>query len=166
MNRLFLAIPVHLYDYPKIRHDFDPFLEGRWREEETLHITIAFLGKRFDAAEVIEKLDAFAWSFDPSPLRGWDYFTKSRVFVATTHNPSLQTLYDRLSPLLELESTLLKPHVTLMRVKGFKDSEAFFRRLKEPSLDALGYLKPQMILYRSILHPHGAEYQPLQEWHL
>jgi len=166
MNRLFLAIPVHLYDYPKIRHDFDPFLEGRWREEATLHVTIAFLGKRFNAADVIEKVDAFPWAFELSKLEGWDYFTQSRVFVATTYNPSLQTLYDRLSPLLELESTLLNPHVTLMRVKGFKDTEAFFRTQKEPSPDALGYLKPKVILYRSILHPYGAEYQPLKEWHL
>ncbi|MGA9045201.1 2'-5' RNA ligase family protein [Sulfuricurvum sp.] len=166
MHRLFLAIPVHLYDYPKIRDDFDPFLEGRWREEETLHVTIAFLGKRFDAGKVIETVDAFPWSFDPSLLGRWDYFTQSRVFVATTHNPSLQTLYERLSPLLELENALLNPHVTLMRVKRFNNAEEFFRRMNEPSLDALGYLKPKVILYRSILHPYGAEYQPLKEWQL
>ncbi|MBN2870219.1 MAG: hypothetical protein JXK04_04610 [Campylobacterales bacterium] len=164
-KRLFLAVPVRLYDYPSIRRGFGPFLEGRWREEETLHVTIAFLGKRMDAETVMAKLERFEWSFESSELDGWDYFARSRVFVATTDNPSLQSLYERLAPLLELENAVLRPHVTLMRVKRFDDEE-FYRRLDTPPAQPLGILRPAVILYRSVLHPEGARYHPLHEWPL
>lgn len=165
-NRLFLAVPVRLYDYPRIRHEFDPLLQGRWRDEETLHITVAFLGKRFAAEEVIASLEGFDCSFEPSELAELDYFARSRVFVATTQNPTLQALYDRLSPLLGLESALLKPHATLMRVKALNDAEAFYLRLNTPPPEPLGVLEPKVILYRSILYPEGARYHPLKEWPL
>lgn len=165
-NRLFLAVPVRLYDYPQIRHEFDPLLQGRWRDEETLHITVAFLGKRFAADALIAVLDSFEWAFEPSELEGWDYFSRSRVFVATTQNPTLQNLYDHLSPLLGLESALLKPHATLMRVKALNDAEAFYLRINTPPPEPLGVLEPKVILYRSILYPEGAQYHPLKEWPL
>jgi 2'-5' RNA ligase len=166
MNRLFLAVPVRLYDYPKIRHDFGPYINGRWREEETLHVTIAFLGKQFTTETLMAAVEAFDWSFEPSELEGWDYFRGSRVFVAMTQNPTLQLLYDRLSPVLGLENVILKPHVTLMRVKGFADAEAFFRSLETPPPQPLGILEPKVILYQSVLRPEGAQYHPLHEWPL
>lgn len=165
-NRLFLAVPVRLYDYPLIRREFGPFLEGRWRDEESLHVTIAFLGKRFRPEEVVSALETFEWSFEPSELRGLDYFTRSRVFVAMTENPSLQSMYERLSPLLGLESSILKPHVTLMRVKGFNDSDGFYRLLQKSPPQPLGILEPRVILYRSLLLPEGAQYHPIKEWPL
>lgn len=165
-SRLFIAIPVRLYDYRQIQRDFSPFLKGKWRDEETLHVTIAFLGARFNAEKTIATLDAFDWSFELTELTAWDYFAQSRVFVATTHNPTLQNLYDRLAPLLSLERALLAPHVTLMRVKGFKDAEEFSRRLKIPPPQPLGWLEPKVILYESIILPQGAHYRPLKEWPL
>jgi 2'-5' RNA ligase len=165
-SRLFIAIPVCLYDYHQIQHDFGPFLKGKWRNEATLHVTIAFLGTRFNAEKTIEALDTFDWSFELTELTGWDYFTQSRVFVATTQNPTLQNLYDRLAPLLNLESALLAPHVTLIRVKRFNDAEEFSRRLKTPPPHPLGWLEPKVILYESTLLPQGAHYRPLQEWRL
>ncbi len=162
--RLFLAIPVRLYDYSAIRRDFGPTLQGRWREEETLHVTLAFLGKRFVCEEIVDTLATMEWTFEPSDLEGWDYFSRSRVFVATTENPTLQRLYERLAPPLELQNAVLRPHVTLMRVKGFTDEEGFFRRLLQPPQRPLGRLEPRVVLYRSILRPEGAQYQSLKEW--
>lgn len=129
-----------------------------------MHVTIAFLGKRFGTDTVGKALEGFEWSFEPSELIGWDYFKRSRVFVATTSNPTLQLLYDRLAPLLELENNILRPHVTLMRVKGFSDPEAFFRRLWVPPKAPLGITEPRVILYNSVLHPEGARYHPVKEW--
>ena len=163
-NRLFLAVPVRLYDYPRIRRDFGPFLEGRWREEETLHVTIAFLGKRFDADAIIKVLEGFEWTFEPSELSGWDYFKRSRVFVATTENPTLQRFYERLARVLELDNVVLRPHVTLMRVKGFNDAEGFYRLLYHSPPKPLGRLEPKVVLYRSTLLPEGARYHPIKEW--
>lgn len=166
MNRLFLAVPVRLYDYPRIRRAFGPFLEGKWRDEESLHVTIAFLGKRFDADTVMKSVEGMEWAFEPSELTGWDYFARSRVFVATTENPSLQELYERLAPRLELDHVVLRPHVTLMRVKGFSDEDGFYRLLYQSPPKALGTLEPRVLLYRSVLLPDGAQYHPLKEWPL
>lgn len=163
-KRLFLAVPVRLYDYPSVRRAFGPFVQGRWREEETLHVTVAFLGKRFDAQEVIQILEGMEWTFEPSEMLGWDYFRRSRVFVATTDNPTLQLLYERIARRLELENVVLRPHATLMRVKGFSDEGGFYRLLHIPPAQPLGTLMPRVLLYESVLRPEGAQYLPLKEW--
>jgi len=164
MNRLFLAVPVRLYDYVKIRSDFSPLLEGRWRDEEHLHVTIAFLGERFNADELIEKLSHFQFTFTVSELTRFDYFANSRVFVATTHNPALQHLYNQLVPLLGLEPIVLHPHVTLIRVKNIVEPSAFFSRLEKSPAKAMGILEPKIALYQSHLYPTGSQYEILKEW--
>lgn len=164
MNRLFLAVPVRLNDFEKIRHDFSPLLEGRWRDEEHLHVTVAFLGERFNADELIEKLSPFQFTFAVSELTRFEYFANSRVFVATTHNPALQHLYEQLETLLGLEHIVLHPHVTLMRVKNIVDPSAFFNRLEGLSEKAIGILEPKIALYQSRLYPTGARYEILKEW--
>jgi 2'-5' RNA ligase len=163
MNRLFLAVPVRLYNYGQIKHDFSPLLEGRWRGEEHLHVTIAFLGKQFDSDKLIKKLSSFEWSFEISELSRFDYFSSSRVFVATTHNPTLQNLYDKLALLLRLEDTKLNPHVTMMRVKRIQDSSAFSSKLISAP-PPIGILESKIVLFQSHLYPSGAEYEVLKEW--
>ncbi|ADR33740.1 Phosphoesterase HXTX [Sulfuricurvum kujiense DSM 16994] len=164
MNRLFLAVPVRLYDYEKIRSDFSPLLEGRWRDEKHLHITIAFLGERFNADELIEKLSHFQFTFTVSELTRFDYFANSRVFVTTTYNPTLQHLYDQLASLLGLEHVVLNPHVTLMRVKNIVEPSAFFNCLEGSSQTPIGILEPKIALYQSHLYPTGAQYEILKKW--
>lgn len=164
MNRLFLAVPVRLYDYEKIRSDFSPLLEGRWRDEEHLHVTVAFLGERFHSDELIEKFAKFEFAFEVSELARFDYFANSRVFVATTHNPALQYLYDQLAPLLGMEHIVLHPHATLMRVKNIVEPSAFFNRLEESPAKPMGILEPKIALYQSHLYPTGAQYEILKEW--
>lgn len=164
MNRLFLAVPVRLYDYEKIRSYFSPLLEGRWRDEKHLHITIAFLGERFNADELIEKLSHFQFTFAVSELTRFDYFANSRVFVTTTYNPTLQHLYDQLASLLGLEHVVLNPHVTLMRVKNIVEPSAFFNCLEGSSQTPIGILEPKIALYQSHLYPTGAQYEILKKW--
>ncbi|MDD2369575.1 MAG: 2'-5' RNA ligase family protein [Sulfuricurvum sp.] len=162
-NRLFLAIPVRVYEYGQIQKDFSPFLEGRWRKKESLHITIAFLGHQFNPDEVIEKLSSFNWMFEISELSRFDYFSNSRVFVATTQNPTLQYLYDKLALVLGLETTKLNPHVTMMRVKHIQDATAFSAKLTSEHVP-IGVLESKITLFQSHLYPTGAEYEVLKEW--
>lgn len=165
-NRLFLAVPVRLYHYEQIKKDFSPLLKGRWREEEHLHATIAFLGNRFNPDHLIEKLSGFEYSFDISEISALDYFAESRVFVATFYNPTLQNLYEKLAPLLGLASRELRPHVTLMRVKSILDAPAFFKLSAAASAAPIGVLEPKVALYQSHLSPEGARYEILKEWSL
>ncbi|MCX6072895.1 MAG: hypothetical protein NTY39_01070 [Campylobacterales bacterium] len=163
MNRLFLAVPIRLHDYKEIQKDFHPLLEGRWRDEETLHVTIAFLGERFEPEVLLEKLSDFDFSFELSQLSRFDYFTKSHVFIATSVNPTLQLLYQRLQPLFDLENAFLTPHVTLMRVKKIAKNDLFFNRLKMPSPHPIGILEPCVRLYKSALLSEGARYESIAE---
>lgn len=160
--RLFLAVPVLLDDYAGIRDRFSGLLEGRWRDEAGLHATIAFFAGRFSPERVIDAVDSIDRTFEVSALEGWDYFPSARVFVATTRNPSLQMLYERLAPRLELPPAHLAPHVTLMRVKRFSDREAFERECagSPPS----GRLQCEIVLYASRLRPEGSLYIPLHRW--
>lgn len=163
-ERLFIAIPVHLENYADIIEAFSPLIQGRWRETTTLHVTLAFLGNRFRSEEIIRSLKHIDWSFEPSVLDRFDYFSGSRVFVALTSNPSLQKLRVSLETALGLEHQHLNPHVTLMRVKTITALESFQSRLSLSSPAPLGYLKPKIILYRSTLSSQGAYYESLFEW--
>lgn len=160
--RLFLAVPALLENYAGVCDRFSGILEGRWRDEAGLHATIAFLGDRFSPARVIDAVEGIDRSFEVSRLENWDYFSRARVFVATTHNPSLQGLYERLGPLLELPPARLSPHVTLMRVKRFSDPDAFAQTCARfpPSGGLLG----EIVLYESRLRSEGALYVPLHRW--
>lgn len=164
MTRLFLAVPVRLYNYEEIKQSYGSLLEGRWREEKSLHVTIAFFGSSIEPAVVRERLSAFDCSFTVSELTTFDYFIKSRVFVAVTQNPTLQSLYERLRVLLELEDEELTPHATLMRVKKITDNDLFFNRLKTPPSNAIGVLESKLVLYQSLLRNDGAIYEVLDEW--
>lgn len=165
MTRLFLAVPVRLYNYGQIQKDFANILEGKWRDEEHLHVTITFLGKNFEPDALIEQLSSFDWSFHVSELTTFDYFDKSRVLVALTQNSSLNRLYERLQPLLGLEDSTLFPHVTLIRVKKITDTDLFFKRLQTSQAKTIGILESKVALYQSTLHSDGARYEVLQEWH-
>ncbi|HEX5670954.1 MAG TPA: RNA 2',3'-cyclic phosphodiesterase [Sulfuricurvum sp.] len=164
MTRLFLAVPIRLYNYKKIKKMYGCLLEGKWKEEKSLHVTIAFLGSSLEPDVVCKSLSTFDCSFTVSELTTFDYFQKSRVFVAVTQNPTLQSLYQRLQKLLELEDTELTPHATLMRVKKITDNDLFFKKLETSQAEKIGILEPKVALYQSTLHSDGARYEVLGEW--
>ena len=53
--RLFIASPIILDDYASIQEDFKDIIEGKWVEEENLHLTWVFLGEMKDERAVVEK---------------------------------------------------------------------------------------------------------------
>jgi 2'-5' RNA ligase len=54
--RLFIASPVKFDDYASIKEDFKDIIEGKWVEEENLHLTWVFLGDVKNEKPVIDKL--------------------------------------------------------------------------------------------------------------
>lgn len=164
MKRLFIAIPVTLYDYPAVQSSFAPLIDGRWRDEATLHVTLAFLGERYEADTVIKRMEGIDRTFEISDIDSWGYFTASRIFFAATTNPSLQRLRDTLENNLGLSHEILVPHVTLMRVKQFKEQETFFRSIQIPPPSPLGSLQSKVVLYESIPSREGSHYHPVAKW--
>ena len=58
--RLFIASPVILSHYDVIKNDFEGIVEGKWVEEENLHLTWVFLGDVPNPQPVIEKLQGIS----------------------------------------------------------------------------------------------------------
>ncbi len=54
--KLFIASPIILNDYASIQEDFKDIIEGKWVEEQNLHLTWVFLGDIDDDKPVINKL--------------------------------------------------------------------------------------------------------------
>lgn len=57
MTRLFLAVPIRLYNYEEIKKSFGPLLEGRWRDEKSLHVTLIRVKKITDEDLFLKKLE-------------------------------------------------------------------------------------------------------------
>jgi 2'-5' RNA ligase len=164
--RLFLAIPAVMESYAALQKDFDPLVRGRWIPPERLHLTLLFLGERFDADWIIERLEREPLSLTPPRLRGMGYFKRNKILFVRTGNPSLQRLYETLCRLIEEPSRPLEPHVTLMRMKRVVEWEAFKTLVEEYGSQTLGHLEPRLILYQSELRPEGARYTVLKAWAL
>jgi 2'-5' RNA ligase len=162
--RLFLAIPALMDAYETLQEDLDPLLRGRWVPPDRLHLTLLFLGERFDAEWIIERLDRETLSLTPPQLRGLGCFKRNKILFARTGNASLQRLYDTLCRVIEQPSRPLEPHVTLMRMKRIMEWQTFRTRLQEYETQPLGHLEPKLILYQSRLLPEGAHYTVLKEW--
>ena len=164
MPRLFLAVPAVLDAYGAVRERFTPLAEGRWIPSGQLHLTLLFLGDRFEADDVIARVDAVTPSFTPSALQGLGYFKRNGILFARSVNPSLAELHRRLSAAFELPWRPLEPHVTLQRVKRLQRSREFAAALHEFDETPLGVLEPVLRLYDSTLHPEGARYRVVKEW--
>lgn len=166
MSRLFLAVPAVMEGYEKLQEQFAPLVRGRWTPPERLHLTLLFLGERFDAEWLIERIGRESIGLAPPPLRGLGYFRRNRILFARTGNASLQRLYDTLCRAIGQPTETLEPHVTLMRFKGVREWGAFKATLREYETQSLGRLEPKLILYRSQLRPEGPLYTVLKEWPL
>ncbi len=54
--RLFIASPVKLDHYASIKEDFKGIIEGKWVEEEKLHLTWVFLTGHPTLSDTKEKM--------------------------------------------------------------------------------------------------------------
>ncbi len=159
--RLFIASPVKLDDYQSIQKDFAGIIEGKWVEEENLHLTWVFLGEVDDPAPVREKLQEITPLESEVTIEGLGYFGRPpRVFFAKA--PSTQ-LYDKARAFKEAGFDLyrFKPHITLCRIKHIYDYRAYKEKIKSYKEKKLGFVLPKIHLYKSILTSQGVSYTQL-----
>ena len=162
--RLFVAIPVVMEGYSEIRERFGPFLEGRWTDTEQLHLTLAFLDRRFDAVTAMRCLDRIALRFEPVTLSRLGYFPRNRIFHALAVHPSLHALAADAASAFDLPRADIVPHVTLMRVKALHDADRFRALIENFATHPLGALLPECRLYESTLHRDGTRHTVLKSW--
>lgn len=147
--------------------------------EESLHITLAFLGQRPAAeveqiAAVVEETAASAVAVElldpePRPRRG-----RARVYALPARSATAEVvqadLQDRLvaAGLYEVEERSFWPHVTVARVRaegrGSRRPRAVARPPSSlpPELGKRRFCR-RLTLYRSELQPRGARYVPLAQ---
>jgi len=145
----------------------------------SLHITLAFLGRRSQeevapvaaameassaAAPIVELLDPVA-----RPVRG-----RPRLYALPGISPEAAEMQSRLCALLvekglyEAEERPFWPHVTIAKVRAAKRGGGRPMRVERPPIRRPpGLSQPfravRITLYRSVLQPQGAHYVPLAQ---
>ncbi len=156
--RLFIASPIKLDNYTSIQEDFKNIIEGKWVEEENLHLTWVFLGDMKDEKSIIEKLKKMSPLENEVSIEEMGYFGRPpRVLFAKTEE---KPLYNKAREFKEAGFDLyrFKPHITLCRIKTIHDYKAYKEKLKTYREKSLGLILPEINLYESTLTSEGAEY--------
>ena len=149
---------------------------GRATDPETFHVTLAFLPDLPDhvVPAVVEELTALRPRRVPIALSGAALLGDGRVIAAeVARSEALDAIHLAARRALRQagavpETQRFRPHVTLVRLRRAEGQEARLAAamaalggLRSPPVDA-----PSLTLYRSILDPEGAQYDPLASWPL
>ena len=157
--RLFIASPVILDDYTSIKEDFKDIIEGKWVEEENVHLTWVFLGDAKEITPVIDRLQGISSLEDRINMKALGYFGRPpKIFFARSEE---KALYDKAREFRDSGFDLyrFKPHITLCRIKTIHDYRAYKEKLKTYRERSLGVIRPEINLYESTLSSEGAEYR-------
>ena len=156
--RLFIASPVILDDYASIKEDFKDIIDGKWVEEENLHLTWVFLGDVNNENPVIDKLKELSPLESQVSIEELGYFGRPpRIFFAKAEE---KALYEKAKQFRNAGFDLyrFKPHITLCRIKAIHDYKSYKEKLKIYREKTLGVILPEINLYESRLTSKGAEY--------
>jgi 2'-5' RNA ligase len=156
--RLFIASPVKLDNYTSIQEDFKEIIEGKWVEEENLHLTWVFLGDLKEVKHIIDKLKKVSPLESEVSISKMGYFGRPpRIFFAKAEE---KLLYSKAREFKEAEFDLyrFKPHITLCRIKNIHDYKAYKEKLKAYREKKLGLILPEINLYESTVTSKGAKY--------
>jgi 2'-5' RNA ligase len=159
--RLFIASPVLLYNYTQLRREFSAVMEGKWVEENSLHLTWIFLGDQPSPdpwQKRLHRLTALEW---PIPLQGLGSFGRPpRIFHLKSRD---RLLYRKAREMREsgLEPYRFTPHVTLCRIEKITDWREYKKLLEKYREKLLGEILPEIALYESTLCPGGSIYQKI-----
>jgi len=162
---MFLALRAHLYDYGKLKSDFEGIIEGRWTSKENLHATICYFGNAYRLDELLEKLPQAFKKVGPLTLNSLEYFSHNNILYAKPKGYELDALHSSVCDLFSLEQTkAFTPHVTLMRMKKINDKEAFKEMLKSYENRELGSTETTVELMQSNFYPEGVKYATLKRF--
>jgi RNA 2',3'-cyclic 3'-phosphodiesterase len=193
--RLFVALDI---DVP-IRERIARFVEGvrnfapdvRWAKEESLHVTLKFIGEQAESSvnRIKEALAATAGRSTQVVFRGYGFFptpNSARVFwIGMEAGPELAALAAevdaKLTPLgIAQEERKFTPHLTLARSAGGSGAPGrrkedrprrTFEHLQEklsalPVPDFGSMTAREFFLYQSRLSPKGSTYTKLARFDL
>lgn len=171
LHRLFVAINLDDALKERIWNELSGRLEKEGKkivEKENLHITVKFLGY-FDEknmTELVEKMNAFE-EFRKFELtfNETGHFNRRVLRLGTVNGrEALKALNDKMNELLGLQEERFETHVTLARVKHWKDKTELDAFLKK-HLEAR-QLVESVDLMESRLSPKGPSYSVVKKFYL
>lgn len=161
--RLFIASPVILDNYASIKEDFKDIIDGKWTDENKLHLTWVFLSEHPTLSDTKEKMSALINPESEVDIAELGYFGKPpRILLAKAEQ---KALYEKAGEFKTAGFDLyrFKPHITLCRIEKIHDYKAYKEKMKEYRDKKLGMILPQIILYESKHTSKGFKYQSLFE---
>lgn len=180
MNRLFIAleIPVQILDKIISLRDsvYGTDKRIKWEPEEKLHITLKFLGDTDTElipkinsllSDVVSRHKEIQLEFDKF---GMFYRDKkpSILWLGLKKNLALKELFlefekEIFSLGFKKENREFKPHLTILRVKGYEDLNKLNALAAQPEL-ALNFTANTIILFKSSLLPSGSKYEKVNSF--
>jgi len=160
--RLFIASPVILYDYTALRAEFSDVLEGKWVEEENLHLTWIFLGDEMPPEPAETKMRILTPLDGEASIAGIGTFGRPpRILFLKSHE---KKLYDKAREFRKagFDLTRFKPHATICRIKKIRDYRRFKALKKSYKEKILGEILPEITLYESVLTEERAYYKKIE----
>lgn len=165
MNRLFLALPVTLFNYQSIQDDFKDALTGRWVPAQNLHLTLQFFADLYEPDYLIERLSSLDLHAEPSKLKGLSLFANEQILCAKTKNSSVHRIHAQIQEAFGLhDQQEFIPHITLIRIKKLLHPHLFEQQTKLYQNKTLGTVASSMQLIQSHLTSTGAQYEIVKEF--
>lgn len=184
MKRTFLAVKIIPGDrFSDTFNEIKSALQHekiKWVETHNMHITLKFFGDTSDSEiDTIEKIVAPIARETPSfhvKVEGTGFFGKSRqprvLWFGINDGSRLKNVGNHVLNALEKagfekERNEFNPHLTLGRIKFIKDIELFREVIEDFRNEEIQESEiSEIILFESILHPGGPEYNPLRKFRL
>ncbi|MDD5405415.1 MAG: RNA 2',3'-cyclic phosphodiesterase [Sulfurovaceae bacterium] len=157
--RLFIASPIVLDDYASIKEDFSGIIDGKWVEEDHLHLTWVFLGEVKEIGPIVYKLSNITPMESETSIAELGYFGRPpKIFFAKAEE---KLLYDKAREFKNAGFDLyrFKPHITLCRIETINDYKAYKETLKIYKEKRLGTILPEISLYQSTIGEKGSLYE-------
>ena len=180
--RTFIALEIPEEPLDKILRIKNEILgekfKANWEPKEKLHVTLKFLGETSgenvqSIAELIERLTASFKSID-LVFEKFGVFRKNddlKIFwIGMKPNQELSRFAKQLNQECaglgyEIEKREFKPHITLLRFRGYEDSEKVLS-LTKVILPEIKFTADKVIYFESKLLQSGSIYKPIKSFYL
>ncbi len=164
--RAFIASPAFIDDYDNLKKSFSDIVQGKWVEEQMLHLTWVFLGNLHSIDSIEDKMDRMDNLLSTSKLVSLSVFGKPpRVLYATVPRNGNIENQARIFDKSGFDMSRFKPHVTLCRIKNINGDDKFKSTLDKFRYELSGKISTEIILYESKLTPSGPIYSELKRIH-
>ncbi len=157
--RLFIATPIKIPFFNKLKDAIKPHIIGNFTKEENLHLTHIFIGEA--------NIKSFKFNLsipkEPITIKGFNFFN-DKILYLKANSANIDSIYKQLEKKgLIKQQKPFKPHITIARIKKIKDKKALLKAL-EPFNNIELNAPFEVYLYSSTLTPKGPIYKKVYKY--